>query len=163
MPSELEAPKSSSEDMFDEQDVFIDMYNDPRVLWFKDRILAFIGIEDDKLFYDLFEEPEPKQLFVKYITGAIKPNELCLDKRMMYVSKMIVDKLIHEDKEFTEWSKLTFDFYYSICCTRKSCNTMFFFMGPGKLASPSKFHYNSKPRFNLNNIQFYVYQLQQLF
>lgn len=106
MPSDPDGPKTSSEDTIDEHDVFLDMFNDPRVLWFKDRVLAFIGIEDDRLFYDMFDDPEPKKLFEKYITGTIKPNELCLDKRMMYVSKVIVDKLIHEDKEFTEWSKL---------------------------------------------------------
>lgn len=110
--SDTRAVKFPSEDtLVEEQDVFLDLYNDPRVLWFKERIIAFVGMEDDSLFYNMLDEFEDnKQKFVKYITGTIQPDELCLDKRMMYVSKVIVDKLIHEDKEFTEWSKLSIHF-----------------------------------------------------
>lgn len=115
---ESEPPISASEEMLDDLDVFIDMYNDPRVLWFKERILAFIGIDDDSLFYNMLDEGDAKAKFGRYITGTIKPNEIDLDKRMMYVSKVIADKLIHEDKEFTEWSKFSFcfnTFMYLIC------------------------------------------------
>nr|XP_049701305.1 dynein axonemal heavy chain 10 [Helicoverpa armigera] len=90
-------------DHTDDSETYLDIYNDPRVLWFKERILAFIGMEDDGLFYNMLDEGEVKQKFIKYLTSNIRDNEISLDKRMMYVSKVIVDKLIHEDKEFTEW------------------------------------------------------------
>ncbi|XP_028025409.1 uncharacterized protein LOC114239422 [Bombyx mandarina] len=86
-------------------DVELDFFKDARVLWFKERILSFIGMSDDELFYNMFDDAEVKRLFTNYVTSPIKPNEQELDKRTFYVTKIIVDKLIHEDKEFTEWSE----------------------------------------------------------
>ncbi|XP_026741363.1 dynein heavy chain 10, axonemal [Trichoplusia ni] len=81
----------------------LDLYHDPRVLWFKDRVLAFIGMDDDELFYNMLHDIESRQKFIKYIATPMKSHEMSLERRTMYVSKIIVDKLIHEDKEFTEW------------------------------------------------------------
>lgn len=86
----------------------LDLYHDPRVLWFKDRVLAFIGMDDDELFYNMLHDIESRQKFIKYIATPMKSHEMSLERRTMYVSKIIVDKLIHEDKEFTEWSKFSF-------------------------------------------------------
>ncbi|KAJ0174237.1 hypothetical protein K1T71_010383 [Dendrolimus kikuchii] len=63
----------------EEPAIDLDLYTDLRVQWFKE--------------------------FAKFVTAPLQPNELSMDKRTFYVSKIIVDKLIHEDKEFTEWSK----------------------------------------------------------
>lgn len=86
-----------------EEEVDIDLRNDPRVQWLKERILNYIGIDDEELFYNMVEEGDVKQKLATFITSPLKPNELSLDKRTFYVAKIIVDKLIHEDKEFTEW------------------------------------------------------------
>ncbi|XP_059059014.1 dynein axonemal heavy chain 10 [Achroia grisella] len=80
----------------------IDLHKDPRVLWLKERILSYIGMDDDELFYNMMEG-ENRKMLVSFLTVPLKPNELSLDKRTLYLQKIIVDKLIHEDKEFTEW------------------------------------------------------------
>lgn len=98
---DIEADTSS---IPDEPEVFLDLHRDPRVQWFKERILTFIGMDDEELFYNMFEG-DARQKFIKFITSALKPNELSMDKRTFYVAKFMVDKLIHVDKEFTEWSK----------------------------------------------------------
>ncbi|CAH1640177.1 unnamed protein product [Spodoptera littoralis] len=87
----------------EDYEMFIDLYNDPRVKWFRDRILAFIGMDDEELFYNMLDYEDAKQKFINFLMTTIKSGEMSLNKRMMYVSKVIVDKLIHEDKEFTEW------------------------------------------------------------
>lgn len=84
----------------------LDLQTDPRVLWLKNRVLAYIGMEDDELFYNMMDTPEAKEKLTTFLTVPLKPNEQSLNKRTFYVTKIIVDKLIHEDKEFTEWSKL---------------------------------------------------------
>lgn len=53
----------------------------------------------------MVEDKISRQKFTTFVTAPLKPNELSLDKRTFYVTKIIVDKLIHEDKEFVEWSK----------------------------------------------------------
>ncbi|CAH0695759.1 unnamed protein product [Spodoptera exigua] len=96
---ELISQTESTED----EDIILDLYNDPRVKWFRDRILAFIGMDDEELFYNMLDYEDAKQKFINFLMSSIKFGEISLDKRMLYVSKVIVDKLIHEDKEFTEW------------------------------------------------------------
>lgn len=91
-----------------DDDVFVDIRTDPRVQWFKDRILTFIGTEDEDLFFNMVEEADTREKFSRFLSAPLQPNELLLDKRCFYVSKIIVDKLIHEEKEFTEWRK----YYY---------------------------------------------------
>ncbi|XP_075981627.1 dynein heavy chain at 89D [Anticarsia gemmatalis] len=81
----------------------INPHTDPRLQWFKERIMAFCGIEDADLFYGMMESGDTKEKFVRFLTAPLKPHEQCLEKKAFYVSKIIVDKLIHEDKEFTEW------------------------------------------------------------
>lgn len=90
----------------DMDDIHINLYTDPRVLWFKERILSYIGMDDDELFYNMLEG-DNKSKFVHFITATMKHHDLSLDKKTFYVAKIIVDKLIHEDKEFTEWRKYT--------------------------------------------------------
>ncbi|KAM3960300.1 LOW QUALITY PROTEIN: dynein heavy chain at 89D [Aphomia sociella] len=80
----------------------IDLHRDPRVLWLKDRILSYIGMDDNELFYNMMEG-DARNMLITFLTVPMKPNELSLEKRTLYVTKIIVDKLIHEDKEFTEW------------------------------------------------------------
>lgn len=96
--------ESENVSIAEELEEYVDFYKDPRVQWFKNRILAIIGMDDEELFYNMFEG-EAKHKFITFLTSALKPNELSLDKRTFYVTKIIVDKLIHEDKEFTEWRK----------------------------------------------------------
>ncbi|KPJ04007.1 Dynein heavy chain 10, axonemal [Papilio xuthus] len=84
-------------------EVELDLRRDPRVQWFKDRILAHIGMDDEELFYNMFDDDEVKINFTKFITTPMAPNELALEKKTFYICKIIVDKLIHENKEFTEW------------------------------------------------------------
>ncbi|XP_049877279.1 dynein axonemal heavy chain 10 [Pectinophora gossypiella] len=86
-----------------DSEAYVDIYSDPRSQWFRDRILTFIGMDDVDLFYNMMEEGDNKLRFAKFITVPLKPNELSLHKRTFFVTKIIVDKLIHEDKEFTEW------------------------------------------------------------
>ncbi|XP_068620608.1 LOW QUALITY PROTEIN: dynein axonemal heavy chain 10 [Battus philenor] len=87
----------------DDYDIEFDFHRDPRVLWLKDRILSYIGIDDDELFYNMLEEDNMKRNLIAFITESMSPTELSLEKKTFYISKIIVDKLIHEDKEFTEW------------------------------------------------------------
>lgn len=89
----------------EEPELYLDIHKDPRALWFKDRILAFIGMDDDELFYNMLDEGDARRKFTTFVTSPLQPNELSLDKKTFYVAKIIVDKLIHEDKEFTEWSE----------------------------------------------------------
>lgn len=105
--SEAELTPSISEGLLANLPADLDMNfrQDPRVQWLKDRILQYIGMDDEELFYNMLEEGETKQQLATFITLPLKPNELGLEKRTFYVSKIIVDKLIHEDKEFVEWSK----------------------------------------------------------
>ncbi|CAK1584360.1 unnamed protein product [Parnassius mnemosyne] len=84
-------------------DIELDFHRDPRVQWLKERILTYIGMEDDDLFYSMLEESDVKKKLTRFITASLMPNELSLDKKTFYICKIIVDKLIHEDKEFTEW------------------------------------------------------------
>lgn len=86
-------------------EIELDFHRDPRVQWFKERILNYIGMDDCDLFYNMLEEGDTKQNLATLITAPIEPNELSLEKKTFYISKIIVDKVIHEDKEFTEWSK----------------------------------------------------------
>ncbi|KAL4712607.1 hypothetical protein ACJJTC_007202 [Scirpophaga incertulas] len=81
----------------------LNLTQDPRVQWLKQQILAYIGMDDEELFYNMFESPEAKEKITTFLAVPLKPNELSLDKRTFYVTKIIVDKLIHEDKEYTEW------------------------------------------------------------
>ncbi|KAJ2948630.1 hypothetical protein O0L34_g7885 [Tuta absoluta] len=87
----------------DEPVAFINERVDPRAQWFKDRILSFIGIDDEDLFYNMIEEGDTRSKFAKFLITPLQDADLSLDKRTFYVAKIIVDKLIHEDKEFTEW------------------------------------------------------------
>lgn len=105
LEQDVSVPSSDKESILEEAESELDLHTDPRVLWFKDRILSYIGMNDEELFYGMLEEGDAKQKLNMFITAPLKPNELSLDKRTFYVSKIIVDKLIHEDKEFTEWSK----------------------------------------------------------
>lgn len=99
----------------DEAEVELSIKTDPRANWLKDRILAYIGTDDEDLFYDMFEDPATKQCLARFIAAPLKANELSLEKRTFYINKIIVDKLIHEDKEYTEWRKsLIFLFLVSI-------------------------------------------------
>ncbi|XP_041985040.1 dynein axonemal heavy chain 10 [Aricia agestis] len=85
-------------------DVFdIDVHSDPRVQWFKERILSFTGIQDEEVFYNMLEEGNTRQKLANFILSPIRPYDLSLDTRVFFISKIIVDKLIHEEKEFTEW------------------------------------------------------------
>lgn len=93
----------------DEAEVDLSIRTDPRAQWLKDRVLAYIGNDDEDLFYDMFEDPVTKQCLARFIAAPVKPNELSLDKRTFYINKIIVDKLIHEDKEYTEWRKILSD------------------------------------------------------
>lgn len=101
----------------DEPDVYIDLYYDPRVQWMRDRVLAFIGMDDKDLFYNMLEVGDAKQKFTHLLTSPMKTNDMALERRVMYVTKVIVDKLIHEDKEFTEWSKLLKNLHISVLLT----------------------------------------------
>lgn len=107
MLSDSSSPSIVTEDF----EMYIDIYNDPRVKWFRDRILAFIGMDDEELFYNMLDYEDTKQKFANFLMTPIKFGEISLNKTMMYVSKVIVDKLIHEDKEFTEWSKYELLYY----------------------------------------------------
>lgn len=98
--SDSEKGSSAEESEFD-----LNIRTDPRVEWLKERILTFIGMDDEELFYNMFAVEANRAALIAYLTSPWKPNELLLDKRTFYVTKIIVDKLIHEDKEFTEWSK----------------------------------------------------------
>ncbi|XP_063540762.1 dynein axonemal heavy chain 10 [Cydia strobilella] len=81
----------------------IDIRTDPRALWIKDRLTSFMGLTDEDLFYNMFDEPGVTEMFSKFIAAPIGPTELGLDKKTFFITKILVDKLIHEDKEFTEW------------------------------------------------------------
>lgn len=83
----------------------LNLATDPRVQWLKKRVLAYIGMNDEELFYSMMESPEAKEKLTTFLSVPLKPNEQSLDKRTFYFTKIIVDKLIHEDIEFTEWSK----------------------------------------------------------
>lgn len=84
----------------------INFYKDPRVLWIKDRILTFIRMRDeDNIFYTMLEENDNKAKLAAFLCAKIQNTDLTLDRRTFFICKIIVDKLIHEDKEFTEWSK----------------------------------------------------------
>ncbi|XP_045502201.1 dynein axonemal heavy chain 10 [Colias croceus] len=98
MSSESDKHSSMEEPLYD-----LDIRSDPRVQWIKERILKFIGMNDEDLFYNMLDEGDAKQKLMTFIMAPVLPNELGLDKKTFYVSKIIVDKLIHEDKEFTEW------------------------------------------------------------
>lgn len=89
-------------------EVDVDLKTDPRVQWLKDRILTFIGMDDQDLFYSMLDEENHRRQLATFVAAPLKPNEMNLEKRVFYISKIIVDKLIHEDKEFTEWSKSSF-------------------------------------------------------
>lgn len=104
--SGIQMASESKYSSLDEPFYDLDLRTDPRVQWIKDRILTYIGMRDEDLFYNMMEEGDAKQKFTTFIKAPVLPNELSLDKKTFYVSKIIVDKLIHEDKEFTEWSKL---------------------------------------------------------
>lgn len=95
----------------DEAEVELSIKTDPRANWLKDRILAYIGTDDEDLFYDMFEDPATKQCLARFIAAPLKANELSLEKRTFYINKIIVDKLIHEDKEYTEWRKILSDIF----------------------------------------------------
>ncbi|XP_069361638.1 uncharacterized protein [Maniola hyperantus] len=87
----------------DEAEIDINLRTDPRAQWIKERILAYVATDDEDLFYDMFEDPAIKQSLARFIAAPLQPNDLSLTKRTFYVNKIIVDKLIHEDKEYTEW------------------------------------------------------------
>lgn len=99
------ADDSDKQTFMERSETELDFRNDPRVQWFKERVLTYIGMDDEELFYNILEEADAKEKFTTFITAPLKPNEPSLDKRTFYISKIIVDKLIHEDKEFTEWRK----------------------------------------------------------
>lgn len=83
----------------------LNLTTDPRVQWLKKRVLAYIGMDDEELFYNMMDTSDARMKLKTFLTVPLKPNEQSLDKRTFYVTKIIVDKLIHEDIEFTEWSK----------------------------------------------------------
>lgn len=89
----------------EEAEIDIDFETDPRVQWIKTTILKFIGIEDEDLFYNMLDIDNTRRKLAALITSPIKSTELSLDKRTFFINKIIVDKLIHVDTEFTEWSK----------------------------------------------------------
>jgi hypothetical protein len=99
--SDISEVQSGPED----SEPLIDVRTDPRAQWLKKQILNFIGMDDEELFYNMLQPTEAKEKITTFLAVPLKPNELSLDKRTFYVAKIIVDKLIHEDKEFMEWSK----------------------------------------------------------
>lgn len=97
----------------------VNIYTDPRVHWFKERTLAYTGVENDSLFYNMIADGENKKKFLNFLTAPIQCHEHNLNKKTFYVSKVVVDELIYEDKEYTEWSKLLF--YLKIINMRIDC------------------------------------------
>lgn len=108
MASQVQIPEQlSTEQLSNVPDVdLINIQTDPRSKWIRDRIISFIGMDDKELYYQMFDDEEIRRKFSAFITAPIQPEDLELDKKTFYVTKIIVDKLIHEDKEFTEWSKI---------------------------------------------------------
>ncbi|XP_048483864.1 uncharacterized protein LOC125489997 [Plutella xylostella] len=88
---------------YESDSVELDFRKDPRVQWIKKSILNYIGMEDEDLFYSMLEQHDTKRKLTGFLTADIPPTQLSPENRVFYVSKIIVDKLVHVEKEFVEW------------------------------------------------------------
>lgn len=89
---------------------------DYRIAWLRERILAYLGFEDNELFNNMLDanDGELHEKLMSFLNSPMCGSEGTLEKTLLHIHRTYYDKLVQVEKEITEWST-----YIMSYCQRK--------------------------------------------